>query len=84
MQFVESNAHPFFQNLISKFQIMKKTYIIPNMVTATLQQQGFVCESLQGLAGNANINYVGSDEDYVNGGGTIRTKELSSLWDIEW
>ena len=64
---------------------MKKTYINPSIVEVALQQQGLLCQSLQRVSSsNATMNYAGSDEDYISGGGDIRTKESSSLWDEEW
>ena len=63
---------------------MKKTYINPSIVEVALQQQGLLCQSIQRVSSNSTVNYAGSDEGYISGGGDIRTKESSSLWDEEW
>ena len=63
---------------------MKKNYLSPSMVEVALQQQGLICESVRGVDGNIDLHFVGSDADYVSGGGDIRTKDFKSLWDNEW
>ena len=60
---------------------MKKIYIIPSFLVVALQHQSLICQSIREVTGNADMNYVGSDEDYD---GEIRTKEARYLWDEEW
>lgn len=62
---------------------MAQTYITPSIVEVALQQQVFLCQSVQRLSSNATMNYSGSDEDYISGG-IIRAKESGNLWDEEW
>lgn len=36
------------------------------------------------LDGNSGMTLGGSDASYVSSGGSVRTKESSSIWDEEW
>ena len=53
------------------------------MTAVKLQHQSIICQStFNDVLGNTDIGYGGASTN--NTGGTIRTKESSSIWDEEW
>ena len=54
------------------------------MIEVKLQHQSIICESVTGLRGNGGLGYGGDDASYVEGGGDVRTRESSGIWDEEW
>ena len=63
---------------------MKRTYVHPTMIVVKLQHQSIICQSVTGLRGNGGLGYGGDDASYVEGGGDVRTRESSGVWDEEW
>ena len=65
--------------------MVKKSYIHPTMIVVKLQHQSIICESVRSVSsGDTGITLGGNDASYVEGGGEIRTKESSGVWDEEW
>lgn len=60
------------------------TYMKPTMMVVKIQHQTSILQaSVTSISGGV-LSLGGSDADYVEGGGGVRTKESSSIWDDEW
>ena len=61
-----------------------KKYIQPITTVVRIQHQGLLMQSTvtSASSGDTGISYGGASSN--NGGGEIRTKESSGVWDEEW
>ena len=84
MRSTQANLQPSLSNslifTISKFQIMKKTYIQPSTFAITLHHQTHLMEPTALNTGGGDLG-GGITE---GGGEGANTKGSSNIWDEEW